>query len=127
MISNECINEIGLFDENTFLYHEEVILGEVMNQKGFDTYYLTDSVVIHEHGQSTKDLKAFAYTCFVESEIYYLKKYMNENNFKILPLYLIRTIKYILQCLKSKDFRRNFKSYVFKTTYSLFHKDKENV
>lgn len=122
MISHKCVKDIAPFDEKVFLYHEEVILGELMEKKGFDTYYLTNSEVVHEHGQSTKHLRAFAYTCFVESEIYFLKKYSAQKSYKILPLYIIRSSKYLIQCIKSEDFRNNFRKYFYNTTKALIKK-----
>lgn len=122
MASKDCIKEITPFDENTFLYHEEIMIGEKMEEKGFFTHYLTSSEVIHEHGQSTEGLKAFAYTCFVQSEIYFLKNYSKQKNYRIFPLYIIRSGKYVHNCLKNKDFRENFSKYIINTTNTFFKK-----
>lgn len=116
MISRKCALDITPFDEGTFLYEEELIIGIHMEQKGYVSLYYPQSVVIHTHGQSTKNVRAFSFICFVESEIYYCMKYLNAKAMQILPLYLIRTASYFLRSLKYKDFRKNTMNY-FKSTW----------
>lgn len=115
MINKECVKKITPFDENTFLYEEENIIGHRMENIGYKTFYNTHSEIIHLHGQSTENIKAFAYLCFVESEIYYCKKYLNKNIIMIAPLYLIRTLKYCVEMIRSNDYRKNSMLYFKKT------------
>lgn len=115
MMSKQCKEMIMPFDEGTFLYEEENIIGYKMDKIGLDTVYYTDSEIVHFHGQSTKNLKAFSYSCFVESEIYYLKKYLNATNLEVIPLYIIRTLKFLIHCVIYEDYKRNFKFYFQKT------------
>jgi GT2 family glycosyltransferase len=116
MMSRKCALDITPFDENTFLFEEELIIGIKMEQKGYKTVYYPQSAVIHAHGQSTKNIKAFSFICFVESEIYYCKKYLNAKTIQILPLYFIRTISYFMRAIKHKDFRKNIPTY-FKSSW----------
>jgi GT2 family glycosyltransferase len=115
MMSNQCAKAITPLDEGTFLYEEENIIGIRMEKLGYETEYLSDSEIIHAHGQSTKNLKAFSYSCFVESELYYFKKYLEGSNLEVAPLYVIRTLKYLLNCFGNKDYRKNLSLYFFKT------------
>ncbi|MDQ0196270.1 glycosyltransferase [Paenibacillus wynnii] len=115
MMSKECATEITPFDDSTFLYEEENIIGYNMEMAGYETVYCTNSEVIHAHGQSTKNMKAFSYSCFVESELYYSKKYLKSTTVKVLPLYAIRTFKYLFFCFTEKDYRRNISLYFSKT------------
>lgn len=119
MMSEECVKEITPFDENVFLYQEELIIGIAMEDKGFETVYLTDSEVTHFHSQSTKHIRAFAYSCLVESEIYYFRRYLGTNSIKLLPLYLIRLFKYLFLATKDDDYRKNFILFWNKTMYQL--------
>lgn len=119
MMSEKCARDITPFDENTFLYEEELIIGVTMEKYGYKTVIFPESQIIHAHGQSTKNVKAFSYTCLVESEIYYLRRYINSSVLSILPLYLIRTLKYLFLAIKYKDFRKNLTSY-FKRTIPKF-------
>ena len=122
MMSRKCALDITPFDENTFLYEEELIIGIQMERKGYKTVYYPNSSIIHAHGQSTKNVKAFSFICFVESEIYYCKKYLNANIIQILPLYIIRTVSYVIKTFKYKDFRKNIIKYCRTTWPRLFIK-----
>lgn len=117
MMSRKCALNITPFDENTFLFEEELILGIQMEQKGYVTIYYPQSAVIHAQGQSTKNVRAFSFICFVKSEIYYCGKYLDAKVFQILPLYFIRTISYFMRSIKYKDFRESIPTY-FKATWS---------
>ncbi|TNJ66751.1 glycosyltransferase family 2 protein [Paenibacillus hemerocallicola] len=115
MISKQCARKITPFDEGTFLFEEENILGFKMEKLGYETVYCTYSEVIHAHGQSTKNMKAFSYSCFVESELYYFKKYLNSTIVQYVPLYIIRTFKFLLYCFIEEDYRQNISLYFTKT------------
>ena len=115
MISSKCLEKIGLFDENVFLYDEEYILGSKMEEAGLQTILLSNIEVIHKHGQSTKSNKAFSYICLIESEMYYFKKYVGATMFKLCAYYFIRSCQYYLKCITNDDYRKNAKSYQRKT------------
>ena len=106
MVSEECIKKIFPFDEGTFLYEEEFIVGIRMEQAGYETHYYPQCVIHHLHGGSTRKVKPFAYTCEVVSEIYYCQKYLKAKTWQIIPLYIYRIVKYYLKCLRSQDFRK---------------------
>ena len=116
MMSNACAEEVTPLDENTFLYEEELILGIKMEEAKFKTVYFPESIIYHLHGKSTENVKAFAFQCNVESEIYYCKKYLNSLTWNIFPLYLYRIFLYLIRCTKYQDFRENKKEF-FLSTY----------
>lgn len=73
------------FDQNTFLYGEEIILSERLAQISKKVYYTNRISFLHEHDQTIGtvfDLFKKIRLRF-ESECYYYKQYMNESNFKI--------------------------------------------
>ena len=53
MIRREVLEEIGLFDEEFFLYFEEVDLCRRARQAGWSTHYVPESVVAHVGSAST--------------------------------------------------------------------------
>lgn len=108
MLSRSCAQDVTPLDENTFLYEEELILGLVMQEKGYKTMYHADSIVQHLHGKSTERVRAFAFTHMICSEIYYCKRYLNASNWEIYPLYWYRNILYLIRCIKYEDFRKNW-------------------
>lgn len=110
LISKECIDRIGMFDEHTFLFQEENIIGCKMEKQGLDTYIIPSIYVVHHHGQTTKSTKALAFIYATQSEIYYCKKYLNANALLLLPLYIFRTLEYISR-IKEADYRNNIRQY----------------
>jgi len=121
MMSRECALEVTPLDENTFLYEEELILGIHMEEKGYKTVYFPESIIMHLHNQSTNNVRAFSFTCNINSEIYYCKKYLNASILIISPLYIYRVILYLIRCLKYSDFRKNLKYFINTTIKALLN------
>ena len=122
MIRREAIEKIGLLDEGTFLYEEENILGCQMEQIGYDVYLLPEVIVVHKHGQTSKYMRAASFTYFVESEIYYCRKYLEGAIIEILPLYLIRLGQYLKRCVQEKEYRDNMLNFISKTNRKMWVK-----
>lgn len=115
MISAACAKDVTPLDEGTFLYEEEFILGIQMERAGWKTMYVPQYVVQHLHGASTRHVKVFAYTCNVQSEIYYCKKYLNASRGSILGLYCYRVFIYLVHCLKLKEYRKGLGKFLLDT------------
>lgn len=123
VMSRECAISITPFDENTFLFGEENIIGFRMLTKEYKTLYYPKSIVYHLHGASTKNIKAFSYICRVESEIYFLRKYLKKPIIYIAPLLFIRITSYLLFCTFNKDFRNNLTTFISKIRLKLSFND----
>lgn len=95
MLSSNAMKILYPMDENTFLYEEENIIGVKLEKAGLKTKYDTNSEIIHIGGESTKHLSAFAYKCFIESEVYYCRTYLDASIVQLIPLIAFRIIKYI--------------------------------
>lgn len=111
MISKECVREVFPFDEGTFLYEEEYIVGIRMEKAGYKTHYVPRGVVCHLEGRSTSGVKPFSYCCETVSELYYCRKYLHAKNYQIFPLFLYRKIKYDIKCVKDKKYRHYRKEF----------------
>lgn len=90
--SRECMQYLYPLDENTFLYEEENIIGCVLEKSKFSVYVIPNTHVVHLEGNSTKKASKFSRRCFIESEQYYLKEYLNASIFKRGFLRLFRFI-----------------------------------
>lgn len=117
MMKRKAALAITPLDENTFLYEEELIIGERMRENKFKTLVLTNTNVKHIGGQSTKSVKAFSYTEFVKSEIYFCSKYLKVKKWKINLLFYFRLISYLKACVKNSSFRKYFKTFLIETKY----------
>ncbi len=120
MFRSECVKKIGCFDENTFLYEEENIISCKMEMKGYDTYIIPEYTVIHHHGYSTAANRPAAYAAFVESEIYYCRKYLKSPRIFLIWLSLIRILNYVRFSIKSPEYRSYFGKFLKKTAVRFF-------
>ena len=110
LFKQKVFEDIGGFDNNTFLYAEEPIIAEKLLNKGYKTYYQNDVQIVHEEGGTTKSNnyvsdKVIKEKRVYKSEMYYFKVYRKESRFAlkltdiIFRFYIIKLnlIKQILQ------------------------------
>ena len=94
MARKKDFEKIGYFDDGTFLYYEENIIGKKLKDINKDTYIDNEVSVIHNLSVSVN--KSFSsvkkYKILKESQKYYEKKYNNLNVFKMI---LLRFLYYI--------------------------------
>ncbi|MEI6881429.1 MAG: hypothetical protein WCK82_08880 [Bacteroidota bacterium] len=79
------MNSLDYFDENTFLYREEIILAEKVLLRNFK-WLETDTVsIVHNHIRKNGSIKTFIIHRFYEyqSTSYYFACYLNKSLFKI--------------------------------------------
>lgn len=86
--------KIGYFDEGTFLYYEENIIGKKLKDINKETYIDNEVSIVHNLSVSVN--KSFnsikKYKILKESQKYYEKKY---NNLKGFKLFILRFLYYI--------------------------------
>ena len=85
LVNANVFNEVGMFDENTFLYYEEPILAEKLAKAGKAMYFDSDVEVVHYEGGSTKRNKKRE-NIEMESRIYYLRQYKHTNKIVLFLL-----------------------------------------
>lgn len=94
-IRAKAFEEAGMFDQNTFLYAEEMILSKRLEQVAYNMYFLKEIELIHNHAETTKktisQLKISEIDFF--ANYYFYKNYTNTSpiilflakmNFKLL-------------------------------------------
>lgn len=94
MMSLNATRKLYPLDENTFLFEEENIIGTCMEKNNLKTVYDINSQIIHLGGASTQGMSEFAYGCFINSEQYYCKAYLQAGIVQRGPLLLIRLVTY---------------------------------
>lgn len=80
MAKMKFFQQVDFFDESTFLYEEEAILGKKMQQAGYKEAVLLDAFVHHDHHEKDKRLvkkqnKLFDMMCFYNSRKHYIECY----------------------------------------------------
>lgn len=85
LLDVKAFKEVGGFDEGTFLYYEENILGYRFKERGFKSYLLTTQTYIHAHSVSiNKNISSVARRLWLSynSRRYYCKKYLGIGKIK---------------------------------------------
>jgi len=84
LFRSQAIAEIGLFDENTFLYWEEYIIGCKLVRHGWKSILRSDTEITHKGESCIKNLnlKSWARYWSIQSELYYLDTYASQNVLK---------------------------------------------
>ena len=90
MIDVDKVMEVGFFDENTFLYYEENILGYKLKEKGYKQFLLPNCSYIHNHSVSiNKSIKSVSKRLkhAYDSREYYCLQYLKINKLEQLILH----------------------------------------
>lgn len=71
----KVLDEVGLFDEQFFMYGEDIDLSYRINEKGHKVVYLAESSIIHFKGESTKKASLDFTRYFYNSMLLFNKKH----------------------------------------------------
>lgn len=86
MIKKDLFERLSGFDENFFMYIEDMDLCKRASEEGFDTYFTPDAVLVHEsHGSSSR---SFAIENIYKSLIYYHEKHSGPMVFWLVKIML---------------------------------------
>ncbi len=94
LLKSAVYNEVGGFDEDYFMYGEDIDLSYKVLKAGYSNYYFGETSVIHYKGESTLKDKEYAKRFYGAMEIFY-RKHFKRN-------ILISTIVKIVLILASK-------------------------
>ncbi len=91
VIKSNVLEEVGLLDENVFLFYEEDILAKKLKEKNYKTISINSEKFIHYESQTIgKSLSYFSKVKqLFKSKMYYQKKYNNINIFQIILFYIL--------------------------------------
>lgn len=75
MARREAVEQVGLLDEQLFMYYEEVDWCARMKAAGWKTAYVAEAEVVHHVAQSVKQASFSVYRAFYESQFRYHRKH----------------------------------------------------
>ncbi len=96
-IRAKAFEDAGMFDSNTFLYAEEMILSKRLERAGYTIYFLKEIELIHNHAETTK--KTISQLKVTEIDFYanyYF--YKNYTNTSPVILFLAKMSFKLLKC-----------------------------
>jgi hypothetical protein len=73
-LRREMLDQVGLLDEDFFMYSEEVDLCYRMRKAGWRIFWIPQSQVIHHGGQSTRQVSAEMFLHLYKSKLIYFRK-----------------------------------------------------
>jgi GT2 family glycosyltransferase len=74
MVRREALNQVGLLDEDYFIYSEEVDLCYRIQKAGWRLYWVPGAEVVHYGGQSTRQAATEMFLHLYRSKIIYFRK-----------------------------------------------------
>ncbi len=80
MIPKTILDKVGSFDEQFFMYGEDVDLSYRIKKAGFSNYYFADSTIIHFKGESTKKQDAKYINTFYDAMKLFVAKHYSKFN-----------------------------------------------
>ena len=122
LISSKLFIEIGLFDDNVFLYSEEWIIAKKIVDKGYFCAYEGRVKALHKEATSTgQNGTAFQSYHLYLSSFYYLQEYCKCNSIQRFLFCAQNLISYTVKAFHNMDYRRLYKKFV-KTQMEMYHK-----
>jgi GT2 family glycosyltransferase len=101
VIDAQIFMDIGGFDENTFLYGEEFILGKKLRDRNLSFLLVPTLKVRHYQGASTgfeyRGVSRRMYSYRLRSHIYYARQYLGAGSLKTLVLRIISEIGFAIR------------------------------
>lgn len=97
MITAKAIENVGYFDEGTFLFFEENILGKKLKRKNIKVAINPNAKVTHRGASTTKSINIKLFYYRYCSELYGLCNYCSISRIQILQLFIINLIGLILK------------------------------
>lgn len=74
-IPKKVLDEVGLLDEDFFMYGEDIDLSYRIEKAGYQNYYLSETTIIHYKGESTKKLTLNYVKIFYSAMLIFAEKH----------------------------------------------------
>ncbi len=95
-LKKSVYDEVGGFDEDYFMYGEDIDLSYKIIKAGYKNYYLGTTSIIHFKGESTLKDRSYAKRFYGAMQIFYKKHFKKNLLFDVLVWLGIRTV-YLLR------------------------------
>lgn len=90
LLKRTVYNQVGGFDEDYFMYGEDVDLSYKILKTGYDNYYYGETTIIHYKGESTLKDAIYAKRFYGSMQIFYDKHFKRNSFFDLLVWFGIK-------------------------------------
>lgn len=97
LVRRQALNEVGLLDEDFFMYSEEVDLCFRLKTKGWEIVYFPEARVVHYEGKSSQQVLTFKHHQFQRSKVLFFRKHHSVWAAEVLRLFIL--LHYFYQLL----------------------------
>ena len=80
LLRKETLDQVGLLDEDYFMYGEDIDLSYRITQGGYKNYYFPETTIIHYKGESTKKGSVNYVKVFYNAMIIFARKNFSKGN-----------------------------------------------
>jgi len=107
MMRKSVLDQIGLLDEDYFMYGEDIDLSYRITQAGYKNYYFPGTRIIHYKGESTKKSSINYVLVFYNAMIIFARKHFSTGNARVfsflinLAIYLRAGVAILHRLIKS--------------------------
>lgn len=107
VIRREALRKVGDFDEKTFLYYEEDILGFKLKRAGYKTALLGNCRFIHSEGNSVNKSMNYLkrYLAMQKSRLYFHRRYLKTSWYLYILLCAATVLGTVEKALKTAYYR----------------------
>jgi GT2 family glycosyltransferase len=98
LIRKSVLDKVGPFDEDYFMYGEDIDLSYRIGMAGYKNYYYPGTTIIHYKGESTKKGSINYVLVFYRAMIIFARKHFTKNNANFVS-FLINTAIYVRAAL----------------------------
>ncbi|RLD56476.1 MAG: glycosyl transferase family 2 [Bacteroidetes bacterium] len=109
LLRKKTLDEVGLLDEDYFMYGEDIDLSYRITKGGYKNYYFPKTTIIHYKGESTKKGSINYVMVFYKAMIIFAQKHFSKKNAKTFSA-LINTAIYLraMLAILSRFFKNIF-------------------
>lgn len=126
LMKRDLYNEVGGFDENCFMYSDDIDLSYMVLKKGKINYYFAEATVIHYKGESTVKNGTYMKRFQEAMEYFYTKHFQKSAFFSVF----MKVGSFLFAYLKKKqtvDSKRNIDHYILISTNELLKEKFEKL
>ncbi len=89
ILRREALDQVGLLDEDYFIYSEEVDLCHRLRRQGWQLWWVPQAVVTHHGGQSTRQVAQAMFLRLYQGKVLYFRKHYGRGAGRIYKLILL--------------------------------------